>query len=89
MDRQEWHRKIREAQERTTYVIGGVSVARVRYGRETWRWARGPRRRCHDCGVINGEFHVPGCDMEQCRRCRGQLLSCECPYDVGDRPSEP
>ena len=32
---------------------------------------------CHDCGVGKGQFHHPGCDMEECPICRGQLISCE------------
>lgn len=34
--------------------------------------------RCHDCGVALGRIHHPGCDLEECPRCHGQLLSCEC-----------
>jgi len=35
-------------------------------------------RPCHDCGVVYGEIHVPGCDIEQCPRCKGSLCSCFC-----------
>ena len=35
-------------------------------------------KRCHDCNVISGGFHHPGCDMEQCPKCGGQLISCGC-----------
>ncbi len=35
-------------------------------------------RRCHDCGVVGGKFHHPGCDMETCMNCAQQLISCEC-----------
>ena len=40
-----------------------------------------PYVQCHDCGVREGEIHEPGCDMESCPFCGGQLLSCECSYD--------
>jgi hypothetical protein len=35
---------------------------------------------CHDCSAPPGGFHHPGCDMERCPRCRGQIISCGC-YD--------
>lgn len=33
---------------------------------------------CHDCGAKEGEYHLPGCDMEKCPFCGGQLISCNC-----------
>lgn len=38
-------------------------------------------RRCHDCGVKVGGYHHPGCDMERCPRCKGQLIGCRCGMD--------
>lgn len=35
-------------------------------------------RRCHDCGVKVGEYHHPGCDMEECPRCRKQYFINDC-----------
>lgn len=48
---------------------------------------------CGDCGVIDGELHTVGCDMEQCPWCGEQLISCGCceerlgienPFDMTD-----
>jgi len=39
-----------------------------------------PARLCHDCGVAEGALHVPGCDMERCPFCGGQLIGCDCCY---------
>lgn len=34
--------------------------------------------KCRDCGVLPGKYHHPGCDMEICPKCKGQLISCRC-----------
>ena len=37
--------------------------------------------RCGDCGCFRGGWHHPGCDIQQCPACGGQLLSCGCRFD--------
>lgn len=38
--------------------------------------------KCHDCGVEEGQFHEPGCDQERCPLCCGQLITCNCVYNI-------
>src|SRR4051794_1913731 len=35
--------------------------------------------RCHDCNAALGEYHHEFCDAEECPRCGGQRLGCDCP----------
>lgn len=44
--------------------------------------------RCHDCNIADGGKHHPGCDMEVCPRCGGQLISCECGLEGEDEDDE-
>jgi hypothetical protein len=37
---------------------------------------------CGACGVSEGQLHQPGCDMEKCPFCGGQLISCDCVYEI-------
>ncbi len=52
--------------------------ARINYGQE--RHADPPPSpTCRDCGAWIGQPHHPGCCIEQCPVCLGQLISCQCP----------
>jgi hypothetical protein len=79
-----WPERIVAAQSQTTYLIKDEEVPRIKYGSETddWNAANQP---CHDCRVFAGEFHVPGCDVEECPSCHEQLLTCDC---LGDEDAD-
>lgn len=89
----EWPQRIREAQHATYYELADGDYDRLRFGEEPQNlnafpaYAESP---CHDCAVVKGPFHVPDCDVEECPRCGGQMITCGCELgepdfdDIGD-----
>jgi hypothetical protein len=57
-------------------VLKGETYKRIKYGEEEDN--TDIQSRCHDCGAKRGHYHHFRCDVEQCPRCKGQLLSCDC-----------
>ena len=47
------------------------------------------REVCGDCGVKEGQLHIPGCDMECCASCGGQSIWCECPSSTSTKERVP
>jgi hypothetical protein len=83
----DWPAKIEAAQQFSHYLIAGEEMPRIRYGEEEDDWGA-DHKPCHDCFVLKGQFHVgPGCDVERCPSCGGQVIGCDCEY-YGDEPEQ-
>ena len=75
-----WPDKIAAAQLQATLSLEGKQIERIRYGAEQDDWGANEHP-CADCAVIKDEFHVFGCDGEECPACHEQLISCDCGFD--------
>jgi len=71
-----WVEYLEKCQSVTTFLIEGKSYNRIKYGSE----ARFDRP-CRNCAAINGQYHTPYCDWEECPLCHNQAGNCGCPYD--------
>ncbi len=76
----DWPEKIAVARSVQSYTLNGRPVPRIRYGSESDDWGA-DKRPCRDCSALKGEFHVTGCDVEECPVCHIPVLSCDCPFD--------
>ena len=64
--------------------IEGCLLSQVKIGNDIYERKKADpvELQCHDCGAGPGKFHHPGCDMEECPKCRGQMLWCNCFEDI-------
>jgi hypothetical protein len=57
-------------------MVKGKAYKPIPYGQETRVDFKAER--CHDFNVEMGGYHHPGCDVEECPVCHGQIISCGC-----------
>jgi hypothetical protein len=72
-----WADILARAQCDRTSTIRGRIYQRIPFGHDDFGRASS-RPTCRDCGAGRGELHVPTCCWEQCPRCGGQAISCDC-----------
>ena len=68
------------ANYKADYLIRGKLYRPIFYGEEEVAWGdyEDEETTCGDCGCHLGEQHLPECDVQECPRCREQMLSCDC-----------
>lgn len=77
---------IKKCQDIKFYTIDGVGYERIKFGKEhlynkeclNELNASITYEVCGDCSVKTGQYHVIGCDIEICPRCKNQVISCDC-----------
>lgn len=72
-----WAESLRWAQRERTYIIQQREYERIPFG-EDCAGKASQLPTCRDCGTAHGELHVPTCCWEECPRCGGQAISCDC-----------
>jgi hypothetical protein len=74
----EFPSKIIESQFILAYRIDGE-----RFDRIPWKptLPGSEHRNCYDCAVLPGQLHTPDCDTEECPKCGGQWINCDCEGD--------
>lgn len=75
-----WDTKIEDAQALTHYTLGEESLPRVKFGAEQVLWDTA--HPCEICGVLKGQYHVPGCTHEECPYCGNEAMTCRCAQEV-------
>lgn len=89
----QYYEEFQESQKEKLITLHGKKYKRIRYGSELLKGVEQPvevngvpvwwsemtkSNHCHDCFAIFDQLHCSGCDVEECPRCGGQLLSCDC-----------
>lgn len=75
-----WNDVLAEAQTDRTYSIAGEVFERIPFG-EDHAGKASDAASCRDCAAARGQLHVPICCLEQCPRCGGQAIGCDCIHD--------
>lgn len=79
----DWDREVRFAQGRLHYYFVNQTPndgpTTLFLNRIPYEGIGVPRAgRCRDCKADAGQLHVPGCEEEQCPRCRNRASTCTC-----------
>lgn len=73
----DWQKDIDASQSMTELELKGSIFQRIPHGSESSH-ATEVFGNCDECNVLPGQFHVLGCEQEECPNCQGFLMECDC-----------
>ena len=77
----DWAEMLEASQRETHYIDEDGQHGRIPYGSETFITIENTRAiPCRHCDTIHGKLHEPGCDYEECPKCNGGIMNCECDF---------
>jgi len=63
--------------ETTSCLYDVIKIDEEFYQRSRYHFSESGGR-CADCGIVHGQIHHFGCDVERCPKCGLQMIGCGC-----------
>lgn len=73
----DWQQDIDASQSMPELELKGAIYQRLPHGSETYHEAE-VFSNCEECNVLPKQYHVLGCEQEECPLCSGLLMECNC-----------
>ena len=71
------HENASDDELESCYLINGEEFERIAVGDEQFATIT-ENHQCRECGVTVGQYHVSGCESEECPCCHSAFVYCDC-----------